>query len=189
MREMPVKCPCHVLGKGAPWKWQMLFAHVKAAHVLLGFDNVVRVDVDEMNRRKGHDYLSVFADRLAKMVPFAPPGKGASLGEAFAAELLRHNGQPKAIRRVEIDMSVAYAKGASGNLGNARVVYDKFHVIQNVVGAHDEVRKAESRSDAGKRELSQRTLWIWRKNRVNWAGEESWKWESKVQKRCVTGMA
>jgi transposase len=47
--------------------------------------------------------------------------------------LLRYNGHPKAIEHVAIDMSADYAKGVSDNLGNAQVVYDKFHVIQNVV--------------------------------------------------------
>jgi len=37
----------------------MLSAHVKAAHVRLSFDNVVWVGADEMNRRKGHNYLTV----------------------------------------------------------------------------------------------------------------------------------
>ena len=79
----------------------------------------------------------MFADLVAKRVLFAAPGKDASVWAAFAAELLRHNGHPKAIRHVAIDMSAAYAKGVSDNLGTAQGVYDKFHVIQNVVEACD----------------------------------------------------
>ena len=86
-------------------------------------------------------------------------------------------------------MSAAYTKGVASNLGNAQVVYDKFHVIQNVVEACDQVRKAESRSDAGKRELLERTRWMWLKNRANWTEKETHKWESMSLERCVTGMA
>jgi len=168
MREMPVKRAGQILGESDTRMWRMLFAHVKAAHARLSFDNVVWVGGDEMNRRKGHNYLTVFADLLAKRVLFATPGKDASVWEAFAAELLRHNGHPKAIQYVAIDMSPAYIKGVNGNLGNAQVVYDKFHVIQNVVEACDRVRKVESRSNAGKRDLLERTRWMWLKNRVNW---------------------
>lgn len=189
MREMPVKRAGQILGESDSRMWRMLFAHVKAAHDRLSFDNVVWVGADEMNRRKGHNYLTVFADLLAKRVLFATPGKDASVWEAFAAELLRHNGHPKAIRRVAIDMSAAYTKGVASNLGNAQVVYDKFHVIQNVVEACDQVRKAESRSDAGKRELLERTRWMWLKNRANWTEKETHKWESMSLERCVTGMA
>jgi transposase len=189
MREMPVKRAGQILGESDSRMWRMLFAHVKAAHARLSFDNVVWVGADEMNRRKGHNYLTVFADLLAKRVLFATPGKDASVWDAFAAELLRHNGHPKAIRRVAIDMSAAYTKGVASNLGNAQVVYDKFHVIQNVVEACDQVRKAESRSDAGKRELLERTRWMWLKNRANWTEKETHKWESMSLERCVTGMA
>ena len=189
MREMPVKRVGQILGESDSRMWRMLFAHVKAAHARLSFDNVVWVGADEMNRRKGHNYLTVFADLLAKRVLFATPGKDASVWEAFAAELLRHNGHPKAIRRVAIDMSAAYTKGVASNLGNAQVVYDKFHVIQNVVEACDQIRKAESRSDAGKRELLERTRWMWLKNRTNWTEKETHKWESMSLERCVTGMA
>jgi len=189
MREMPVKRAGQILGESDSRMWRMLFAHVKAAHARLSFDNVVWVGADEMNRRKGHNYLTVFADLLAKRVLFATPGKDASVWEAFAAELLRHNGHPKAILRVAIDMSAAYTKGVASNLGNAQVVYDKFHVIQNVVEACDQVRKVESRSDAGKRELLERTRWMWLKNRANWTEKETHKWESMALERCVTGMA
>jgi transposase len=189
MREMPVKRAGQILGESDTRMWRMLFAHVKAAHARLSFDNVVWVGGDEMNRRKGHNYLTGFADLLAKRVLFATPGKDASVWEAFAAELLRHNGHPKAIQYVAIDMSPAYIKGVSDNLGNAQVVYDKFHVIQNVVEACDRVRKVESRSNAGKRDLLERTRWMWLKNRVNWTEKEAQKWESMALERCVTGMA
>ena len=189
LREMPVKRAGQILGESDTRMWRMLFAHVKAAHARLSFDNVVWVGGDEMNRRKGHNYLTVFADLLAKRVLFATPGKDASVWEAFAAELLRHNGHPKAIQYVAIDMSPAYIKGVSDNLGNAQVVYDKFHVIQNVVEACDRVRKLESRSNAGKRDLLERTRWMWLKNRVNWTEKEAQKWESMALERCVTGMA
>ena len=188
MREMPVKRAGQILGESDSRMWRMLFAHVKAAHARLSFENVVWVGADEMNRRKGHNYLTVFADLMTKRVLFATPGKDASVWETFSAELLRHNGHPKAIQHVAIDMSAAYTKGVSENLGNARVVYDKFHVIQNVVEACDEVRKAESRASAGKREQLERTRWMWRKNRVNWTEKETQKWESMALERGVSAV-
>jgi transposase len=169
--------------------WRMLFAHVKAAHARLCLDNAVWVGADEMNRRKGHNYLTVFANLLAKRGLFATAGKDVSVWEAFAAELLRHNGHTKAILCVAIYMSAAYTKGVASNLGKAQVVYDKFHVIQNVVEACDQVRKVEIRFDAGKRELLERTRWMWLKNRANWTEKETHKWESMTLERCVTGKA
>ncbi len=141
---------------------------MKAAYERLSFENVIWVGAEEMNLRRGHNYLTVFADLLAKRVLFATPGKDASVWEAFAAELLRHNGYPKAIQYVASAMSAAYIKGVRDNLGNAQVVYDKFHITQYVVEACDQIRKIESRADAGKRDQLERTRWVWLKNRVNW---------------------
>ena len=126
-----------------------------------------------MNRRKGHNYLTVFADFLAKRVLFVTLGKDTSVWEAFAEELLLQNAHPKAIQHVAIDMSAAYTPGISDTFGDARVVYDKFHVIQNVVEACDQVRKAESRADSGKRGQLGRTRWMWLKNRANWTERET----------------
>ncbi len=155
----------------------------------MSFDNVVWVGADEINRRKCHNYLTLFADLIAKRVLFATPGKDPSVWVAFGAGLLRHNGHPKAIQYVAIDMNAAYTKRVRGNLGNTRVVYDRFKVIQNVVEACDKVRKAGSRAYAGKRDRLERTRWMWLKNRVNWALTEAPKWESISLERCVTGMA
>lgn len=77
----------------------------------------------------------------------------------------------------------------SDKLWNARVVYDKFHAIQHVVEACDQVSMAVRRAEAGYRDLLERTRWMWLKNRVNRTEKEAQKWESLPLKRCVTGMA
>jgi transposase len=189
MREMPVKRAGQILGESDTRVWRMLFAQVKATYERFSFDTVVWVGADEMNRSKGHNYRTVFADLMTKRVLFATPGKDASVWAAFAAKLLRHSGHPKAIQHVAIDMSAAYTKGVSDNLGNARVEYYKFHVIRTVVEACDQVRKAESRADAGERDRWERTRLMWLKNRVNWTEKETQTWESMALERCVTGMA
>jgi transposase len=77
MREMPVKGAGQILGESDSRMWRMLFAHVKAAYARLSFENVVWVGAHEMNRRKGHNYLTVFADLVQKRVLFATLSKDA----------------------------------------------------------------------------------------------------------------
>ncbi len=78
--------------------WPMLFGQIRAAHARLSFDDVVWVGSDELNRRKWHNYLTVFADLVAMKLLFATPGKEASIWEAFAAELLRYDDYSIGIR-------------------------------------------------------------------------------------------
>ena len=75
-----------------------------------------------------------------------------------------------------IDMSAAYTKGVSDNLGNAGVVYDKFHILQDVVGPCDHVVKAEIQVDAEKRDQPGGTRWMRLNNRVNRTEKETLNW-------------
>jgi hypothetical protein len=86
-------------------------------------------------------------------------------------------------------MSAAYPKGVRDKLGSARVLHDKFHVIQNVVEAFDQVQKAESRAGAGKGDRLERNRWMWLNIRVNWTEKKVQKWRAMALERCVTDMA
>ena len=136
-----------------------------------------------MKRRKGYNYLMVLADLLTKTVLLATPGKDAPVWEKFAAELLRHNGYPEAIRSAAIYMSTASTKGAGDNLGNGPLVYKKIHVIRHLVEACDQIRRRERRADAGKYDQLERKQWMWLKNPVNWTEREALSWDSTACSR------
>ena len=189
MREMPVQKAGEILGADDQRLWRMLFAHVDAAWAELSWEQVVWVGADEMNRRKGHNYLTVFVDLAAKRVLLAVEGKDAGVWERFAQQLLAHNGHPKAITQVAIDMSPAYIKGVREHLGNATIVYDKYHVVSAVVAAVEAVRRAETRQDAAARAALEQSHWLWRKNPERWTQREAQRWEQLRAKPLVTGLA
>ena len=189
MREMPVSKAGEILGETDQKLWRALFAHVDAAWADLSWENVVWVGADEMNRRKGHNYLTVFVDLEAKRVLLAVEGKDAGTWERFAEQLGQHNGHPKAITQVAIDMSPAYIKGVKENFGSATIVYDKYHVVSQVSAAVEEVRRKEVRQDALAREHLEKSCWLWRKNPEGWTDKESRRWEQLKDKPLVTGLA
>lgn len=189
MREMPVSRAGEILGENDHRLWRMLFAHVEAAWGQLSWEEVVWVGADEMNRRKGHNYLTVFADLVAKRVLLAVEGKDAGTWEEFAAQLFAHNGYPKAITQIAIDMSPAYIKGVKENFGNAQVVFDKFHVISHVVQAVEQVRREEARGGVEIKEQLKKTAWLWRKNPENWTEREERRYKELAKKPLVTGLA
>ena len=189
MREMPVKKAGEILGETDQKLWRTLLAHVAAAWKDLSWENVIWVGADEMNRKKGHNYLTVFVDLQAKRVLLAVEGKDASVWERFAAELGNHNGHPRAITMVAIDMSPAYQKGVRENFGNAEIVFDKFHVVSQVVKAVDEVRRKEARTDDSARAQLAHSSWLWRKNPETWTVKEGDRWTQLKDKPLVTGLA
>ena len=164
MREMPVKKAGEILGETDQRMWRMLHAHVEAARAQADWSEVVWVGADEMNRKKGHNYVTVFADLLEKRVLFGTEGKDAGVWESFAQELEAHNGHPKAVTQVAIDMSPAFIKGVRDNFANADLVFDKFHVIQEANEGVEAVRRLEAQQDESKAQQLAKSQWIFRKN-------------------------
>jgi transposase len=190
MREMPVSRAGAIVGETDPRLWRMLFAHVAKAYAALDMSEVCWIGVDEMNCRKGHDYLTVFADLVRRRVLFATAGKDAATFRAFVQALGEHNGHPKAITQAAIDMSPAYQKGVREELPNADVVFDKFHVVAQVNGAVDAVRRLEARSgDAAATAPLKKSLWLWRKNPENLTEQEAARLAEMDLKHLATGQA
>lgn len=190
MREMPVKKAGQILGENDTRLWRMLIAHVQAAYQGLDFSEVTQVGVDEMSLRKGHQYLTVFADLVERRVLFATEGKDSATFHAFAEELLRHNGHPHGIRKVAMDMSAAYGKGMRETLRNAEAVYDPFHVTALVSNAVDEVRRREAREgeDAAKAALKG-SMYLFRKNPENLTEAQAEAMNELDLKNLATGQA
>jgi transposase len=189
MREMPVKKAGEILGESDQKLWRALFAHVDAAWAELSWENVVWVGADEMNRKKGHNYLTVFVDLVAKRVLLAVEGKDASVWERFSEQLYQHNGHPKAVTQIAIDMSPGYIKGVRENFGNAQVVFDKFHVVSQVVQAMEEVRRKEARQSPEAKQHLGGSSWVLRKNPESWSEADVQRWDRLKDKPLVTGLA
>lgn len=190
MREMPVKKAAEIIQETDTRMWRVLFAHVEAAYAALDMSEVVWIGADEMNRRKGHHYLTVFADLMKKRVIFATEGKDAKTFEAFVQALVEHNGHAKAITQAAIDMSRAYQKGVRENLANARVVFDKFHVVAQVSDAVDKVRRAETNAgDATLKAHLKESRWVFLKNPENLTEKQQEKLESLDGENLITSQA
>lgn len=126
MREMPVSKVAELVEETDTRLWRMLFRQVDAAYAESDFSRVCCVGVDEMSVRKGHEYLSVFADLLGKRVLFATEGKDKETWVKFIDALEKHNGHRHAITQASMDMSQAYQKGVRENCRNAQVCSTSF---------------------------------------------------------------
>lgn len=190
MREMPISKVAELVGETDTRLWRMLFRQVKAAYAQADFSDVCCVGVDEMSVRKGHEYLSVFADLIRKRVLFATEGKDKQTWVQFVEALEQHHGHRHAITQVSMDMSPAYKRGVAENCRNAQVVFDKFHVIQNASRAVDKVRRAELRAGGkGVWEALHKSQWLWRKNPENLSADEQKRLAKIQDKNLCTAKA
>jgi transposase len=109
--------------------------------------SVTAVAIDETSCRRGHDYLTIAADIEERKVVFVTEGKDAKTVAHFAEYLTEHQGTPEQIRSESIDMSPAFIKGVKAHLPNARITFDKFHVVAHASTAVDQMRRLEQKVD------------------------------------------
>ena len=119
--------------------------------------------MDETGRAKGHDYVTLLVDLKKRRTTFAAEGKDHKTVEAFAEDLKIHNGSPDQISDVSCDMSPAFIKGVRETLPDAKITFDKFHVLKLINEAVDQVRREE----AAIQPLLKKTRYIFLKNERN----------------------
>jgi len=103
--------------------------------------------VDETSCQRGHHYLTLVADADARKVVFVTESREAATVERFADHLRQHQAVPGQIGSVSIDMSPAFIKGISKHLPDARITFDKFHVVAHASAAVDKTRRLEKKTD------------------------------------------
>ena len=162
-KEMPISRIGEIVGEQDTRIWRIVRFHVNKVYAKKDFSTVEKVGCDETSSRKGHNYVTVFADMDEGNVLFATEGKDSGTIKEFVRELPEHGATAEQIKEVTIDMSPAFIAGVRDNLPNADVTFDKFHVIQALNKAQDEVRRIEQ----AKNPLLKSTRYIWLKNPEN----------------------
>jgi transposase len=147
-QQMSVSAVAKHLGEHDTRIWRILSHYVKEAHEGADWSGVRRIMVDETSARKGHRYVTAIVDADSRDLLLVVEGRESQALEVFSKELIRHGGHPDQIELICMDMSPAFRKGARKAFPKARVVFDRFHIMQMAGKALDEVRKT-LRRDGG----------------------------------------
>jgi transposase len=170
---MTVAEVARTVGEYAQRLWNVIEHHVAAAHERMDLSQVNILSVDEVAKRRGHDYLTVLSEPGQEgersRVLFVTEGKEAQ-AVGRAGEFLTERGVPTGqIQTVCADMSAAYRKGIGQTFPEATLVFDYFHVIQLATAAVDEVRRRERQSFP---ELLKGKRWLFLKGEDKLSEEE-----------------
>lgn len=145
--EMPVSKVSSIVKVTAPRIWRVFDYWIGQAVSEDNLSNVTQIGMDETSRKKGHNYVTIFADLDSRRVIHACEGKDAATIESFADSLKEKGGDCENIEVVSMDMSPAFISGAMDYLPNASIVFDKFHLVQSLNKSLDEVRIAERKGN------------------------------------------
>ena len=145
-KEMPIAAIAALIGEHDTRLWRIVRHYVDEAHAQQAWSEIVAVAIDETATRKGHRYATVVVEidlelkREARLLFMTPERTAASVGE-FVAEMDAHGAKAEQVQIAAIDMSPAYQKGVAEYLPQAKVVFDRFHVMKLGGEAVDGVRK------------------------------------------------
>ena len=146
-QQMPFAAVARLVGESAHRVMAVCERYVHIALGLADFSDVRALAIDETSRARGHDYVTLAADAVKRRVLFVTEGRDAKTIQQLAAHLDDHGCPPEQIDSVSIDMSPAFIKGVSHELPNARITFDKFHVVWHANAAVDKMRRIEQRTD------------------------------------------
>jgi transposase len=146
-QQMPFAAVARIVGESAHRVLAVCERYVSIALGVADFSEVTTLAIDETSRARGHDYVTLAADAQARKVLFVTEGRGAKTIKALAADLENHGCPAGQITSVSIDMSPAFIKGVNEHLPNARITFDKFHVIAHANEAVNKMRRIEQRTD------------------------------------------
>lgn len=146
-QQMPFAAVARLVGES----WHRVHAicarYVELAVAEADLSKTTAVAIDETSRQRGHKYLTVVADALERKLIFVTPDNDAKTIADFSAHLRAHRADPAQITTVSIDMSPAFIKGVTEHLPNARITFDKFHVVAHASTAVDKTRRLEQKTD------------------------------------------
>ena len=159
-QAMPVKRIAELIGEHDTRLWRVLEHYVDRAREQADSADLRQLGVDETASKRGHHYVSLFVDLEKARTLFVTEGKDASTLERFKADLLDHGGRPEAVEEICCDMSPAFISGVESQFPQARLTFDKFHVMKLLNAAVDAVRRQEQRE----RPELKHTRYLWLKN-------------------------
>jgi transposase len=117
------------------------------------------IAIDEIAIAKGHRYLTVVLDLESGAVVFVGDGKGAKALQPFWKRLRPSKAK---IEAVAMDMSPAYREAVSMNLPDAKIVFDRFHVMKLFNEKLSDLRRALYReaTDVQQKKVLKGTRWL-----------------------------
>ena len=140
-RQMPFAAVSRIVGESPHRVLAVCQKYVEMACGLADYSDVSSLAIDETSRARGHSYVTLAADAELREVLFVTEGRDAKTIEELSEYLEEHGCQAENITSASIDMSPAFIAGVSQHLPNARITFDKFHVIGHASTAVDKMRR------------------------------------------------
>jgi len=130
---------------------------------------VKELSVDETSSSKGHNYLTIMADRERKKVVGVSCGKDMDAFAHCLIDMEIRGADRTKVKTITMDMSRSYISATEATMSQADIVFDRFHIVKKLNEAVDQIRREEQKKYS---ELKN-SKYLWLKNSSNLNNEES----------------
>lgn len=143
-------------------------AHLQKTLGRPDLSNITQLAMDEFALKKGHRYATIFVEPESKQVLWVCKGRKREDIRPFF-EMLGDEGRAR-LEAVAMDMSAPFEAEVRAQCPQAKIVYDKFHVVakygREVI---DKVRGTEAKKQTrrGDRQVIKGARWLLLRNRGN----------------------
>lgn len=162
-REMSVAAVAELVCEHANRIWRILSHYVERARQRVDLSGLHILGIDEFSARKGYVYMTSFSDLEASRVLYVGESRRKEVVEEFTKDLKQRGVDPGQIALVCCDMWDPYLNGLANHIPHAQVVFDRFHIMNQMNKAIEKVRWMEQKTD---KDLK-KTRYIWLKNPKN----------------------
>jgi transposase len=143
--------------------WKVINRMVSKALTSQPLDPISHLGVDETSSKKGHQYITVFTDVEKKKVVGVAEGKDIEAFNNALIDMESRGADRDHVSVITMDMSPSFIAGATQNMPDAELVFDRFHLEQSMNKAVDQVRREEAKDY---KDLK-KTRYLWLKNQSN----------------------
>jgi len=164
-REMSVAAVSELTSEHANRLWRILKHYVERACGAVDLSGFHQLGIDEFAIRKGHVYMTSFGDLETSRVIFLGEGRKKGVVKAF---LVSRGIDPDQIDVVCCDMWDPCLNGIGKFLKKAMVVFDRFHVMNQINTAIELVHREEQRNN----EALRKSRFLWLKNPKNLTSQQ-----------------
>ena len=186
VKEMPVAAVGELIGESDMRIWRIVHHYVDEAVEAQDLCGLERAGIDETSSRRGHNYVSVFADLDERRAVYVTDGRDQATVQEFACFLEDHGGDRNNVSEVCQDMSEAYLSGVLEQLPAAEITFDRYHIRRHLGKAIDEVRRAEAKQHKG---LLKNTRYLWLKRPARLTAKQHDWLDELLQQPLVTARA
>jgi transposase len=143
--EMPVRRAAKVINIHDTRLWRIFKYWVSLAVSRDSQREIKSLGIDETSTKKGHNYVTLAVDMKERRVIYATEGKGSDTLTELKNHLEKKGCPIEQIESICMDMSPSFISGTIANFPDARITFDKFHIMKLINEAMDKVRKYERR--------------------------------------------